>query len=150
MVEEALTSASLFLHGETITKMQGQNETENHTYTAPNSSLLPHIPMVVLINKSTASATEILAAALQDNKRAVLIGEPTYGKASVQSILPLNRAGGALKLTTHHYFTPQGHNIHKRGLTPDIPLSLSPSLTEASFEDPFIHAAKEYILSMKS
>lgn len=147
LVEEAIATACLFLQDETITKMQGQNATSTQLYSAINSPVLPQIPMVALINKSTASAAEILAAALQDHKRAILIGEPTYGKASVQSILPLSHAAGAVKLTTHHYFTPKGYNINKRGLDPDIHLSPPPP---PSSGDPFIHAAKEYILSMKT
>ncbi len=76
------------------------------------------IPLVVLVNNNSASASEILAGALRDNKRAVLVGEQTYGKGVVQTIYPL-RNGGALKLTTQEYFTPNGTDINKIGIHPD-------------------------------
>jgi len=77
------------------------------------------IPMVVLVNKNSASASEILAGALQDNKRAVLVGEKTFGKGLVQTVYPL-ADGGALKLTTQKYFTPNGTDINEIGINPDI------------------------------
>jgi len=76
------------------------------------------IPMVVLVNEDSASAAEILAGALQDNQRAVLVGEKTYGKGLVQTIYPL-RDGSALKLTTQKYFTPKGIDINEIGIVPD-------------------------------
>ena len=81
-------------------------------------------PMVVLVNGGSASAAEIVAGALHDNKRAILVGETTFGKASVQSILPLDE--GALRLTTAHYYTPNENAIHEKGITPDILVSMTP------------------------
>jgi Periplasmic protease len=80
---------------------------------------------VVLVNGDSASAAEILAGALQDNKRAVLVGEKTYGKGLVQTVFPLPD-GGALKLTTQKYFTPQGNDINKIGIIPDFKVSNDP------------------------
>jgi len=78
-----------------------------------------NIPIVVLVNKGSASASEILAAALRENNRAVLIGETTFGKGSVQTILPLSD-GSAMRLTTSKYYTPNGESIHEKGIEPDI------------------------------
>jgi carboxyl-terminal processing protease len=75
---------------------------------------------VVLVNAGSASASEIVAGALKDHARALLVGRRTYGKGSVQTVMPLTR-GGAVKLTTSRYFTPSGASIHGRGLLPDVP-----------------------------
>jgi carboxyl-terminal processing protease len=86
-------------------------------------SVLPQethkVPLVVLVNGGSASASEIVAGALQDHKRAVLVGTQTFGKGSVQSILPLGSAGG-IKLTTARYFTPSGRSIQAKGIVPDV------------------------------
>jgi len=79
------------------------------------------VPMVVLVNAGSASASEIVAGALQDHKRAVIMGQPTFGKGSVQTILPLGN-NTAIKLTTARYYTPNGRSIQARGIIPDIPL----------------------------
>jgi carboxyl-terminal processing protease len=79
------------------------------------------VPMVVLVNGGSASASEIVAGALQDHKRAVVMGQPTFGKGSVQTILPLGN-NTAIKLTTARYFTPNGRSIQAKGIMPDIPL----------------------------
>jgi carboxyl-terminal processing protease len=79
------------------------------------------VPMVVLVNAGSASASEIVAGALQDHKRAVIMGQPTFGKGSVQTILPLGN-NTAIKLTTARYYTPSGRSIQARGIMPDIPL----------------------------
>jgi len=85
------------------------------------------IPMVVLVNWGSASASEIVAGALQDNKRAVIVGTTSYGKGSVQSILPLKAGDGksALRLTTAKYYTPSGRTIHDKGIDPDVPVYIS-------------------------
>ena len=88
-----------------------------HVYSAHGGGT--QLPLVVLVNHLSASSAEIVAAALQDNRRAVIVGENTYGKALVQSIHPLGN-GGALRLTTAHYVTPGGHDISLRGVTPDM------------------------------
>ena len=77
-------------------------------------------PIVVLINAGTASASEIVSGALQDHKRATIIGMTSFGKGSVQTIIPLGEGGGALRLTTARYFTPSGHSIQAQGIIPDI------------------------------
>ena len=85
---------------------------------ATPGEVLPGVPVVVLVNGSTASAAEILAGALQDHHRAVLLGRRTFGKGSVQTVMPLNE-GRAIKLTTSRYFTPSGRSIQGHGIDPD-------------------------------
>ena len=87
---------------------------------ATPGEVLPGVPVVVLVNGSTASAAEILAGALQDHHRAVLLGRRTFGKGSVQTVMPLSE-GRAIKLTTSRYFTPSGRSIQGHGIDPDQP-----------------------------
>src|SRR5256886_11495390 len=86
---------------------------------ASAGDLIDGAPLVVLVNGGSASASEIVAGALKDHGRALLIGRRTYGKGSVQTVMPLAR-GGAVKLTTSRYFTPSGTSIHGKGIVPDI------------------------------
>ncbi|HEY6824245.1 MAG TPA: S41 family peptidase, partial [Steroidobacteraceae bacterium] len=86
---------------------------------ASHGDLIEGAPLVVLVNGGSASASEIVAGALKDHGRALLVGRRTYGKGSVQTVLPLSR-GGAVKLTTSRYFTPSGASIHGKGIVPDV------------------------------
>ncbi len=98
--------------------------------------------MVVLVNGGSASASEIVAGALQDHGRAVIMGTRTFGKGSVQTVMPLSR-GRAIKLTTSRYYTPSGRSIHERGITPDLvahmPENVAPG--DAGLADPQLDAA---------
>lgn len=98
---------------------EGRDPSSKRSLTANVGEKEPRYPVVVLINGGSASASEILAGALQDNKRAIIMGTQSFGKGSVQSIMPL-RDGGALKLTTARYYTPSGRSIQAKGITPDI------------------------------
>jgi carboxyl-terminal processing protease len=86
---------------------------------ASHGDLINGAPLVVLVNAASASASEIVAGALKDHGRALLVGRRTYGKGSVQTVLPLSH-GGAVKLTTSRYFTPSGASIHGKGIVPDV------------------------------
>ena len=98
---------------------KGRDPASESTYSANVGEKEPAYPIVVLINGGSASASEILAGALQDHRRAVIMGTPSFGKGSVQSVIPL-RNGGALKLTTAKYYTPSGRSIQAKGIEPDV------------------------------
>lgn len=111
--------ADLFLDGGNIVYTQGRDTTEQQRLNALPGDLLNGLPIVVLVNAGTASASEIVAGALQDQRRAVIVGMPTFGKGSVQTVFPLAQ-DRALKLTTARYFTPNGRSIQAQGIAPDI------------------------------
>ena len=114
--DQAVGVSSLFLDRGVIVTLVGVHSGRN-VYSAHGGGM--HLPLVVLVDGRSASAAEIVAAALQDNRRAVIVGENTFGKALVQSIRPLGN-GAALRLTTAHYITPSGADISLRGVTPDL------------------------------
>src|SRR4029077_6877147 len=99
---------------------RGRNIHETQRFRARRGDLTKGKPIIVLINGGSASAAEIVAGALQDNKRAMLVGTRSFGKGSVQTIIPLGAGKGALRLTTARYFTPSGHSIQAKGISPDI------------------------------
>jgi carboxyl-terminal processing protease len=102
-----------------IVSIKGRTPEANHVYNATVGDKEAHYPMVVLINGGSASASEIVAGALQDHKRAIVMGTQSFGKGSVQSIFPM-KGNAALKLTTARYYTPRGRSIQARGIVPDI------------------------------
>ncbi len=124
---QAVSSASVYLEDGIVCRTDGVHE-ESQTYNVTGDATHPELPLVVLVNSGSASAAEILAGALYDYDRATLVGERTFGKASVQTIAPL-RNGGALKLTTAKYVTPAGADITGRGIHPGI-LAVDNPLTE--------------------
>jgi carboxyl-terminal processing protease len=124
---QAVSSASIYLEDGIVCRTDGVHE-ESQTYNVTGDATHPELPLVVLVNSGSASAAEILAGALYDYDRATLVGERTYGKASVQTIAPL-RNGGALKLTTAKYVTPAGADITGRGIHPGI-VAVDDPLTE--------------------
>ena len=115
----AVEVSDVFLGSGVIVSTRGRNATSNHSFSATSDDLTGDVPMVVLVNGGSASASEIVAGALQDHKRAIIIGTRTFGKGSVQTVIPLNN-GGALKLTTARYYTPSDRSIQALGIVPDI------------------------------
>jgi carboxyl-terminal processing protease len=121
LLASAVSVAGNFLDDVTVVSIRGRQKADDETYKADkNGALLPKsTPMVVLINGASASASEIVAGAMQDHKRATVMGTQSFGKGSVQTIIPL--AGrGALRLTTALYYTPSGRSIQGSGITPDV------------------------------
>ena len=119
VLESGVTVADDFLERGVIVTADGRTPEARFQMLANPGDLLEGAPLVVLVNGGSASASEIVAAALKDHGRAVLVGHRTYGKGSVQTVMPLPH-GGALKLTTSRYFTPSGASIQGRGIVPDV------------------------------
>lgn len=115
----AVGISDLFIKSGKIVYTKGRIKNGDLEYYATPQDILEGAPIIVIINEGSASASEIVAGALQDSKRATVVGEKSYGKASVQTIQELNN-GAALKLTTARYYTPLGRDIHKAGIVPDI------------------------------
>jgi carboxyl-terminal processing protease len=121
LLDQAVGVSDLFLDGGEVVSQRGRDPRNIQRYNAKPGDLLNGMKMVVLINQGSASAAEIVAGALQDRHRAELVGLTSFGKGSVQTVIPLRGgADGALKLTTAKYFTPSGRSIQKTGIAPDL------------------------------
>lgn len=120
VLESAVEVADQLLEEGVIVSADGRTPAARFSMSATPGEVLPGVPVVLLVNGSTASAAEILAGALQDHHRATLLGRRTFGKGSVQTVMPISE-GRAIKLTTSRYFTPSGRSINGRGIDPDLP-----------------------------
>ena len=121
LLDQAVGISDLFLDGGEVVSQRGRDPRDVERYNARAGDVLDGLPMVVLINSGSASAAEIVAGALQDRKRAELVGLTSFGKGSVQTVIPLRGGSdGALKLTTARYYTPSGRSIQRIGIEPDL------------------------------
>ena len=119
LLDQAVNVSDLFLDKGEIVSTRSRNPEDTVKYTAKDGDIAKGLPMVVLINDGSASASEIVAGALQDHKRAIILGEKSFGKGSVQTIIPLGNHG-AMRLTTARYYTPSGRSIQAKGIEPDV------------------------------
>ena len=119
LLDQAVNVTDIFLEKGEIVSTRGRNGKQGSRYNAVKNDLTDGLPLIVLINQGSASASEIVAGALQDHKRAIIMGTKSFGKGSVQTIIPSGE-DVALKLTTAKYYTPSGRSIQKTGIDPDI------------------------------
>lgn len=119
LLDQAISVSDTFLDRGEIVSTRGRNAEETQRFNSRSGDLVNGVPIVVLMNGGSASASEIVAGALQDHKRAKIIGTRSFGKGSVQTIIPLG-GSGAIRLTTARYYTPSGQSIQAKGITPDI------------------------------
>jgi len=146
LLDAAIDVTGVFLDGGVVVTTRGRNSADDHVYRAPVAGdLLRGTPVVVLINSASASAAEIVAGAMQDHRRATVMGTRSFGKGSVQTIIPLE-GRGALRLTTALYYTPSGRSIQGQGISPDIVVSVPKNQQVAnaviSFESDLYRALK--------
>ncbi len=125
LLKAAIEISEMFLsRGDLVVYTKGRAPNQSREFHSRSRPVAPEIPMIILINRGSASGSEIVAGSLQDHGRAILLGEKTFGKASVQSIINLED-GSSLRLTTAEYFTPGGNPIHGEGVSPDIEVKLT-------------------------
>ncbi len=144
LLNQAVEIADFFLDKGVIVTVKGRGE-ERMEFRAKEEGTLPHWPVVVLVNHGSASASEIVAGALQDYGRAVIMGRRTFGKGSVQTIIPLEDGSG-IRLTTARYFTPKGRSIQEKGIEPDITLEHVEIVRDG--EDPAIKEALKHLKAL--
>lgn len=119
LLDQAVNVSDLFLDKGEIVSTRSRNEEDTVKYSAQEGDIVKGLPIVVIINEGSASASEILAGALQDHHRAVILGEKSFGKGSVQTVMPLGEFG-AMRITTARYYTPSGRSIQAKGIEPDV------------------------------
>ncbi len=124
LLSQSIKIAETFLDGGEIVSIKGREKNDIKIFNAKRGDKINNKPLIILINQGSASASEIVSGALKDHKRAILLGEKSFGKGSVQSIIPLKNRGG-LRLTTAKYYLPSGESIHEKGVEPDITIKKS-------------------------
>ena len=149
VLESAVGVADSFLDSGMIVRADGRTSEARFEMDATEGDLLAGAPVVVLVDRGSASGAEIVAGALRDHGRATLMGERTYGKGSVQTVMPLSN-GEALKLTTSRYYTPSGRSIQERGLEPDVKIAVMAHESPRGFDrnpgsDPAVRSALQYL-----
>ena len=130
LLDQAVGLTDLFLERGEVVSQRGRRRTDIERYYARPGDAANGVPIIVLVDAGSASAAEIVAAALQDHRRALVMGERTFGKGSVQTLIPLGRGATALRLTTARYYTPSGRSVQEGGVTPDIEV---PQLSDPDF-----------------
>jgi len=131
VLDAAVDVSDLFLNSGIIVTAEGRTSDSRFRRSAHRGDVLDGAEMIVLVNQGSASASEIVAGALQDHGRAVIVGTPTFGKGLVQTVMPLSK-GRAIKLTTSRYYTPSGDSIHETGITPDLFVEDTPGFPDLS------------------
>jgi carboxyl-terminal processing protease len=135
LLTQAIKVSDAFLDKGEIVSTRGRNPQDSERFNAGVGDLAEGKPMVVLINGGSASASEIVTGALQDHRRAIIVGTKSFGKGSVQTVIPLRGEGGAMRLTTARYYTPSGRSIQALGISPDIVVAQPQPIPEGEAED---------------
>ncbi len=146
LLDQAVGVSDLFLNQGEIVSTRSRNEEDTIRYSAKSGDIAEGLPIVVIINDGSASASEIVAGALQDHKRAIILGEKSFGKGSVQTVIPLGKYG-AMRLTTARYYTPSGRSIQAKGIEPDV--EVHPAKVE-EIVSPYNFSEAEYGNALKN
>ena len=146
VLDAAVDVSDLFLDSGVIVSADGRTADARFRRSAHRGDILDGAEMIVLVNHGSASASEIVAGALQDHRRAIVVGTSTFGKGLVQTVMPLSK-GRAIKLTTSRYFTPSGDSIHEVGITPDLYVEDTPGFPDLSLSGVVNHEQDSQLLA---
>jgi carboxyl-terminal processing protease len=145
LLTQAVSISDLFLDAGLIVRVNGRMESQTTSYFAKADGTRRMVPMIVMVNEGSASASEIVAGAMQDHRRALIVGIKSFGKGSVQTILPLGD-DTALRLTTARYYTPSGRSIHEHGIDPDVVVEAAKFDPDAKDKDEVLHSRDDFDL----